>query len=359
MAEIHDSVLNVGTTSQVPFISRFYGAFWGMFVGDALSAPTHGYTNRQRLHDDYGWINGMTRPKNPHPESTLFRTQFQVVPGKNDILHGRDKEWRTPGTHFHQHLEPGDNTLIMQLAAHLGQCLLDCDGFDAAQYQGRYLDFMLNPDSHNDTLIPAGHLAFFENYGKGREISKCARESFCIDGLASGLPIILYYHQDVRKAQMKLREFLALTHKGEPLARTADLICELICLLLKGHDLEEALFDIIKEERGHPALNFPYRRWRDLHDDEGVIGNHIKIASHIDDAIPVIIYLAIKYRDDVGQALAVNANLGGATCQRGAIIGAIMGAIHGCEELPGEWVSEITEYGRLDALCDNMIAQIS
>ena len=344
--------------SNVSFLSRFYGAFWGMYVGDALALPTHGYASLHRLHEDYGWVNSMMRPKAPFPESTLFRTHFKLVAGRNDILQGRDKEWHTPGTHFHQHLEAGDNTLSMAIAAELAQFLIDARKFDRPVFLGRYLDFMLGKDRHRDTYIPEGHLRFFENYGEGRNPEQCAEESLMIDGIPSGIPLILFYHDDVLRAQQEFRAFLSFTHRGEPLALAGDLIVKILILLLRGYSLEETLLDIIKSEHNHPALNHPYDRLKECESDTEVIDSIGKTGAHIEDALPVIFYLAFKYADNIGQALAVNANLGGASCERGAILGALLGAMNGSEELPLNWVESLAEYGRYDTLCDQLAAAV-
>lgn len=45
-----------------------------------------------------------------------------------------------------------------------------------------------------------------------------------------------------------------------------------------------------------------------------------------------MLLLAYKYADDLGEALIVNANLGGDNCHRGALLGALLGAAG--QELP-------------------------
>ena len=43
-----------------------------------------------------------------------------------------------------------------------------------------------------------------------------------------------------------------------------------------------------------------------------------------------MLLLAYKYADDLGEAITVNANLGGDNCHRGSLLGALLGAA-GCE----------------------------
>ena len=45
----------------------------GAFIGDALAMPAHWYYDRAALARDYGRITAFTAPKNPHPDSILWR----------------------------------------------------------------------------------------------------------------------------------------------------------------------------------------------------------------------------------------------------------------------------------------------
>lgn len=65
-----------------------------------------------------------------------------------------------------------------------------------------------------------------------------------------------------------------------------------------------------------------------------VVGRRISPACCVEDAIPAIAYLALKYSDDVEKALVVNTNLGGDNAGRGAVLGALLGAANGLAAIP-------------------------
>ena len=46
-------------------------------VADAVSMPVHWYYNRGSLDQDYGDFATYCRPKNPHPDSILWRSEFR------------------------------------------------------------------------------------------------------------------------------------------------------------------------------------------------------------------------------------------------------------------------------------------
>lgn len=348
----------VNGNADVSFKSRLYGAFWGYFIGDALSMPCHGYAVPKRIRADYGAIEGYRDPLTPHPQSDLFRTHYSATGERGEIMHGREAEWRIPGTHFHQHLKGGDNTLNILLGRELLQTVADNQKHEPEAWEEAYTSFLLDPNRHQDTYIPASHRAFFANYGRGKDAWQCGTDSNRIGGIALVLPLAIRYAHNMEEARRQVRKALSLTHKGEPIARAADLLVELLIYLLHGYEVEDALFNHIRGRLPHPALNFTYRRWRERLSDENVAENHCKNGSAIDDALPLILYLVLKYQNNFERILLGNANLGGDNCPRGAILGLLAGAAAGCEEIPAEWAQGLSGFEQLDALADGIIAQV-
>jgi ADP-ribosylglycohydrolase len=58
----------------------------------------------------------------------------------------------------------------------------------------------------------------------------------------------------------------------------------------------------------------------------------------VEDSVPSVLYLALKYRDRSEQGLVANTNLGGDNVHRGAVLGALLGAANGLEAFPSRWV---------------------
>jgi ADP-ribosyl-[dinitrogen reductase] hydrolase len=64
-------------------------AFLGSLVADATSMPVHWYYDIHALDRDYGDFDHYLHPKNPHPDSILWRSSYQCTGAKDDILHSR------------------------------------------------------------------------------------------------------------------------------------------------------------------------------------------------------------------------------------------------------------------------------
>ena len=69
-----------------------------------------------------------------------------------------------------------------------------------------------------------------------------------------------------------------------------------------------------------------------------MIGPRFSPACYVEDSVPAVVYLALKYHDDPESALIANTNLGGDNAARGALLGALLGAAHGVEKFPDRWV---------------------
>lgn len=328
-------------TGKSAQISRFHGALWGMFIGDALAMPVHLYFNRAWLQRYNGFITDYQPPKNPHPESSLTRMHCTPVNEKSDIYRDNAKYWKKPGTHFHQFLHSGENTLNLRLASQLIESLIECGGYDQDNYIKRYLDFMLTEGRHNDTYIDQSHRNFFQNYGRGKDPRHCGMENTQIGGLALTIPLMLYYTTDLKQAKEAINEHLNLTHPGETLRGSAQLLTEILHHLLEGYDLETALFEKT-DRQTHPTLGYPYRRWLEKPHEE-IIGVKLNSAGYVEEALPAAIYFALKYQSSFEQALVHSTNMGGENCYRGAVLGAILGAAKGCENIPGVWVTGLTD----------------
>ena len=332
-----------GATKQ----SRFLAAWWGSFIGDALAMPVHWYYKRDLIPRDYGEIRSYLAPKNPHPDSILWRSRYETTCPEDDILHDQAQYWGQPGIHYHQFLQAGENTLNLKISSLLADSLTTLGHYDADDFAKRYIDFMLAPGKHRDTYVEEYHRAFFQNYGRGKAVTKCGVEDSHIGCLATLTPLILLFHQDHDRLIKVVRQHMALTHKGETAARAGELYAEIIFYLLQGHTLEEALFDKIGRH-SYQILNSPFRRWIDKHEDEDVIGKQVSTACYLEDALPATLYLALKYERDLETGLVVNTRLGGDNCHRGTALGCILGAAGGCESIPGEWVAGLVDQGIYD-----------
>ena len=324
-----------------PNQNRSQGTLYGLCIGDALAMPVHWYYNRQALEEDYGRVTAYLAPRNPHPDSILWRSDYTAPNSKGDILHDQAQYWGQKGIHYHQFLKAGENTLNVKICRLLIESINHTGTYDADDYLRRYITFMTTPGNHQDTYIEECHRNFFANYARGLPTNRCGAQEKHIGGLIGIVPVVVFYLNQPDKAREAALAHLALTHPGVKMETAGSLIVELLLKVRNGISLKEAILEEI-EAQSNPLLGHPFVRLLDNPDD-WVIGSRFSTACYVEDSIPAVIYLALKYHDDPEKALIVNTNLGGDNAARGSILGALLGAAHGVEKFPDRWVQGLLE----------------
>ena len=96
--------------------NRWEQAFLGSLAADALAMPVHWYYDTGALRREYGTVDRFLEPKNSHSGSILWRSEYNALNEKGDILRDQARYWGQRGIHYHQFLKAGENTLNFQLA---------------------------------------------------------------------------------------------------------------------------------------------------------------------------------------------------------------------------------------------------
>ena len=317
------------------------GTLSGMCIGDALAMPVHWYYNRQALYEDYGRVTSYLAPRNPHPDSILWRSRYTAPNERGEILHDQAPYWGRQGIHYHQFLKAGENTLNVKLCRLVIESINQNETYDPEDFLKRYIDFMTTPGNHRDTYIEECHRGFFANYALGLPPHRCGVNEKHIGGLVGIIPIVACYRDQPDKAQAAALTHLALTHPGPKMETAASLIIALLLKALQGDTLKEAILEEIETQK-YPLLGHPFTKWLD-DPDEWVIGPRLSTACYVEDSVPAVVYLALKYHDDPENALIANTNLGGDNAARGAVLGALLGAAHGIKNFPERWVKGLLD----------------
>ena len=328
-----------------------HGMVWGSFIGDALAMPVHWYYDRAALHRDYGTVRDYLPPRNPHPGSILWRSEYTALNARGEILHDQAEYWGRRDIHYHQFLRAGENTLNLQLAKVLRESLVARGSYEPDGYLQRYTEFMLTPGQHRDTYVEECHRKFFTAYARGTAPRKCAGSDIHIGGLAHVGILCAFRASDAKAARAAVREHITLTHRSDEVLAAGDALAQILCDTAAGGDLRTAIFQ-------HGADWFSKRKaeqWS-REPDEVVIGHRVSPACYIADAFPASLYLAWKYAGDFESGVIANANVGGDNCHRGAVVGALLGAAVGESGIPPRFIGELHGTGPLRAQIESLAA---
>ena len=258
----------------------------------------------------------------------LERTRH--VNARGEILHDQARYWGQRGVHYHQFLAAGENTLNYQLAAAAVRTNPAARPLRRRRVAGVLHRLHAHlPGRHRDTYVEEYHREFFTNYARGRKPRVCGVADVHIGGL---VPVPALFDalaatgEDVAAA---VHEHVALTHKDPGVLRAADALVRILAAVRGGKPLRESILAHASDWISAAKCS----TWNKEPDDV-VIGRRLSPACYIPDAFPAALYLAWKYADDFGAGICANAQVGGDSCHRGAVVGALLGQANG---VPAQW----------------------
>ncbi len=327
---------------------RLQNAFLGSLVADAVAMPVHWYYDTSAMDRDYGVVEGYLAPRNPHPDSILWRSRYVPRNEKGEILHDQAAYWGLRGVHYHQFLPSGDNTINYLLAVQLYRSTVRRGSHDPEAWLDLYIDLMRKPGWHRDTYLEEYHRAFFDNLARGKQPLDCGIEDRHIGALAAVPALIAAL--DVLTEKLSdidarvVRDHIALTHRGEPAGSAGLALSRMLLEIAEGQALREAIAE-------HASGWIGPGRLQKLENeaDRAIVGRHFSPACYLPESFTASLALAWKYADDFSGGILANARCGGDNCHRGAVIGSLLGAANGVSE---SWLRDLRSMERLR--CDTL-----
>lgn len=326
-------------------------AFLGALVADAVAMPVHWYYDQRALDRDYGEIAGYAAPRNPHPDSILWRSQWTPPAEKFDILREQASHWGKRGVHYHQFLAAGENTLNFRLAMELHDLVRRDREYDPERWLDRYVALMLEPGWHCDTYLEEYHRHFFTNLAAGRKPISCGVRDVHIGGLAPVPALVAGLGAHCPDLRRIVRVHVGLTHKDDEVLAAADAFVRILIDAIPRPEspprtvaeaaagLREAILEHGRDWISAAKL----RSWEGLSDRQ-LVGGTLSTACYIEDAFPAALALAWRHAGDFAAGVFANAGCGGDNCHRGAVVGGLLGAT---AAIPGPLLAGLAANGRL------------
>ena len=311
-------------------VLQIHNAFVGSLVADAVSMPVHWYYDTEAMDADYGALCGYETPRNPHPNSILWRSKYRPRNARGDILHEQARYWGQPEVHYHQFLQAGENTLNGRLARELYAQIRERGGYDPDLWLERMIERLLTPGWHKDTYVEEYLRGFFDHYARGRTPRECAIPDLHIGGLAT-LPALLAGLAETGTTESAIlreraREHVGLTHRGPEVAAAAGQLTGWLVALARGEDLD----DLLAAEDIPPG---PEEGW-EIEDLRRVVRQRYTPACYLPGSLGASLLIVRGFVDDFAGGVLANARVGGDNCHRGAVVGSLLGAACG---VPASW----------------------
>ncbi|KAL3918576.1 MAG: hypothetical protein SGILL_004171 [Bacillariaceae sp.] len=361
--------------------NRLRGALWGFLAGDALSSPTHWYYGGKRqIVNEYGHeITDYTKPNQKLAGSILNKSDlngggrskgFGMSKGKtiigDFINHGKQDLWSPKKSiHYHATLQKGENTLEVSIARVLMKSIVANGGtFNADHFRDAYVKFMTTPGSHNDTYASTCHRMFFANLIFRQLPAKDCPDNdhHNVDILPTIVALAGVGNDDSRTVQQAAAECAGVTRKSAVLGNVSSLWADVVVSAVRDDDgdmFEQSLNDFSRQS----IRRLPNPRV----DDSSTMS-----ACYLSSALPGLVDMVAKYRPDrsrnmktstnsgeiAWQGLLANANVGGENVHRGSVLGAVLGARAGGDQLPPQMIRGLYPQNELEKEIDDFVRAV-
>eukprot|EP00550_Attheya_septentrionalis_P004876 CAMPEP_0198298028 /NCGR_PEP_ID=MMETSP1449-20131203/39346_1 /TAXON_ID=420275 /ORGANISM="Attheya septentrionalis, Strain CCMP2084" /LENGTH=410 /DNA_ID=CAMNT_0043999183 /DNA_START=17 /DNA_END=1246 /DNA_ORIENTATION=- len=363
--------------STVDLERRLRGALWGFFSGDALAAPTHWYYGgAQQIQSDYGTLlSDYTKPSYQLSGSILNKSNLNgggratnnancsPVHGDNkhattniigDVInHGKQDLWSpNQSIHYHATLKAGENTLEVQLARVLMKSIVATNGkFDPDHFRDAYIQFMTTSGSHNDTYASTCHRMFFANLIFHKLSPKDCPDNDkhnvdTMDGLVLPTIVALATAADMSATPQQISQAsascAAVTRKSDVLQQVAGVWGQLVASSIRESNNNDNVNVVSTLQTVSKQLIGRLPRTS--------AGDEMS-ACYLEQSLPPFLDMVAKYlprHSQVWDALLANANVGGENVHRGSVLGAILGARAGVDQLSNHLKTGLYPYQELD-----------
>lgn len=308
-------------------LSALQGAIWGQFVGDAAALGTH-------------WIYDLDVMAGEFPEG----------------VHG----FETPKKgHYHEGKASGDQTHYGDAALLLLESIAECGEFREADFGARFEVYFRNPAcrSYRDhaTRETLEHLdAQPGNYQNGADDDQPAT----VTRLA---PLVVLNHATApTDFEDAIRRLTLVTQNHLRAVACATAHAELLRILLTGKPFREAY----EETRKSSAVNCEGADYFEL---AYVMRNMDTIAATeklgqscpLTQSFPASLLAAWQHADSFKDAVLATIRAGGDNAARASMIGAWLGAAHGIEGIPADWLEKLTKRRRIQAAIDRVLSLLN
>jgi ADP-ribosylglycohydrolase len=252
--------------------------------------------------------------------------------------HGRLNEYKAPGADsYHPHKQAGDQ-------GHVGDqslCLLKFLVREKKWCPSGFMDDWLGMWPDYDDYIDGATKSTLANVQNRSDKTQGGSDSVEIAGPARIAPLVCHLVNSTEEEVVRASvEQTILTHRSPEAEESAAFLAKAGYRLIHGANLLDTLNEtapVWALKKANSVLS------ENTVDAIGKLGPACSISS----ALPSVLYLALKYGDDIETAFIENAMAGGDNCARGLTLGMLLGAANGLSSIPERWVNELNAHDLL------------
>jgi ADP-ribosylglycohydrolase len=255
--------------------------------------------------------------------------------------HGRVTHYMAPGgDSYHPHKQAGDQ-------GHVGDqslCLLTFLSREKMWDPSVFMEDWLGMWPNYNDYVDGASKATLANVQNQTDKTQGGSDSVEIAGPARIAPLIVYLSSSSEREVVRASvEQTMLTHRSKEAEESAIFLAKSGYQLIHGANLLDTLNETAPEWALKKAKSVLSEKTVDAITKLGP-------ACSISSALPSVLYLAMRYSNDIETAFIENAMAGGDNCARGLALGILLGAANGLSSIPEHWVENLNSRDALHEL---------
>jgi len=287
-------------------MDKYNGMIIGSFLGDAFALGLHWIYDTDLVKASFS---DLTKLQAPHESS------FHKGKVKGDF------------THY------GDQTFNML------KLVSEKEELNEKVFAESFKEFMKDYEGYRDHATKETLSFLDDNVIKGSSSDE-------LGGVVRMSPILFFKREDKELAKKLVVIQTKLTHDNEQLLEISEFIVDVTYAVIGGLKPSEAINEI--------SVNFSsfikdmiLRAKAKLSEYTTEVIKEFGQSCSSSNAFPSLIYLLLKYEENIKDALVANVLAGGDSAARGMLVGMILGAYHGEENLPKDWLLDINKMDKI------------
>ena len=309
-------------------IYKYRGCLLGLAIGDALGAPVE-FLRLEEIKEKYGrdGITDFHEWRGFKPGLYTDDTQMSLATADGCIR--ASQRWRDKGI---------------------------CH--PASVVHRRYLGWLESQNNPEKRRCPGNTCLSALQSGEMGTIEKKINNSKGCGGVMRTAPAGLAFPSD--RAFQEGAEFAAITHGHPSGYLSAGFLSALISYIIEGKILAEAIDICIKQlvkYKGHGETLEKIKLAHELSVGQKSVEELIKTIGEGwvgEEALAISVYCSLRFSDNFEKGTLAAVNHSGDSDSTGSITGAILGTLLGVESIPGHWVRDVEESGRIKKIADDM-----
>ncbi len=168
------------------------------------------------------------------------------------------------------------------------------------------------------------------------------------------LPALVAVMTDIDASEDAIKNAIEITNLGEDALYYGRTFSKVLFRVLAGATIEDAMKETVDELIAGDRKALLADALDTLEFDSVAYGQKTGLTCHLPEGLPLCFHI-LRHADDYRHAIELNILAGGDSCGRGIIIGSILGASIGAQQLPADLLLQIDDGHALWQACETLV----